>query len=377
MTLQAAITANTAGTPLIVPKNNGGEVSLTGSLTLEPNQTLAGADGTVRYETPWLSGSIGHGIAGAAAGFQAISGMTTMIDMGPGSEVNGLTLDANNMSNNGLWVNENAGSVGAGTRYVANSTILNTPQAGNSNGVRAQGTGTVFRIVNTRITDGDGDFGDSGVRAQNGATVYISHSTVANNGAYGIRADNEGSLIVADNMLIENNGQNSPPNNTSGAGVAVFGGGTVRITDSVVRGNVDGLEAGTNSGQPTSTIIADGLLITDSVDDGVYHWGSNLSISNSRIQNNGDDGVQAESVASFGDPPATTTLTNVMISGNGTIKPAGVAVESFGDSTITIIDSDITGDLVVDCDTSASPPLNGTIIVDGVPVPDSGKLNCP
>ena len=55
---------------LIVPKNNGGMISLDSTLAVNTGQTLAGKDGTVGYHSQYIeSGSIGHGIAGAATGF--------------------------------------------------------------------------------------------------------------------------------------------------------------------------------------------------------------------------------------------------------------------------------------------------------------------
>ena len=422
--LQAAIDANTAGTPLIIPKTNGGEISLTGSLTLHTNQTLVGENGTVGYQSQWLgAGTVEYAPGGAAKGFLASGGFAgdRLIAMEADSEVNGLTLDANGNSTNGLriWTVAGGGSDAAGTRYVANMKVMNT----NNDVLLARGSGAVFRIDRSRFTDSQGGGADgSGVEAFRGGTIYISNSYVANNGGHGLNADGNGGLpgtIYADHMLIENNGQ-------TGADANGHVDSLIRITDSTIRGNAAGMLANngadiigerlqitgshnglliTNNSTMTltdstianntndgvrilgGTLVGERLQITgnddgiemiggttniigstiaNNWDDGVKNFGGTLTIDGSLITNNGDVGVHSLSEGSYGDPPVTTVLSNVTILGNGWNVGSedfegGYAVASTGDSTVNIwpiAEGFIEGPLTPLCDTN--PDGGGT-----------------
>ena len=242
----------------------------------------------MHYESATLgSGSVEYGLAGATTGFRATGCSDgTMIAMESDSELNGVTLDANNICTSGLRINT------AGTRYVANSHLKDST----GQGLHAQGDDAEFRIDHSRFTGSNG----SGVQAQAGGTIFISNSYVAGNGGEGLRAQATGATIIADHMVIENN---------VGRGIGAFNGGSfVQITDSVVRNNRSGFIAGLGT-----TIYADRVLVTENRDVGAFATGGKITINNSIISHNGF-GVPDE-----GDDPATTT----------DVLPGGLAADTF------------------------------------------------
>ena len=315
--------------------------------------------------------------------------------MDSGSEVNGLTLDANGNAGNGLGINTFDGGDAAGTRWLANSHLKDST----GDVLLAWGEGAVFRIDNSRFTGSTGTFGNgSGVEAKRGGTIYISNSYIADNGGHGLHADGDagiGGTIIADHMLIENNGLLGG----EGSGVDSNGGGSfVRITDSVVRNNEDGLIANWSTTTPNQ-IIADRLLVTDNLEQAVYATGGYIKIDNSIISNNGfgqtDEGDDPTHISTFDVGPGgliaetysddiiagTIDAHNVVITGNyrgilskGENTALGITstVNITGDSTLS---DNTRGDFFnnFECTDPSGPFVGefqtGTITVDGQEVP--------
>ena len=344
--VQAAIDANTDATTLIIPKKNGEMIALddSGPLTLNSSQTLGGGAGTVEFDSRWLgAGSVGYTPSGAVAGFTGTGSMCngndthgamatdTMITMAADSEVNGLTLDANEMCGRALMVKTfSPGTDAPGTRWVANMNLMNST----GDVIVAHGLGAEFRIDNSRITGSTGDGSNgAGVEAKRGGTVYISNSYVANNGGHGLHADGDagiGATIIADNLVIENN--NFGPEFT--AGVASNGGSLIHITNSVVRNNFDGLLAD----NPGSRLIADNVDIIGSMNGGfgvfaVDH--GSVTIENSRITGNT---IGLETFSGSGTT-AHIRADNLTITGNG------IGVKSAAGAEINITESIISNNV--------------------------------
>ena len=220
----------------IVPTDNGKMIPLKTPLTLYSGQTLSGKSGTVRYESGWLgAGSVGHGIAGAIAGFlpsgDSFDG-DRMIAMQPDTELNGLTLDANKVVDEVLRIDTSADGDRdtPGARYVANSTIMNA----NRDGIHARG------MDDTEISD---------------VTVYVSNSTIHNSG---------------------------------GDGAFVGDGASLTITDSTLSENYYGLYS------RLGTIIADRITITGSKSFSVATTGGDIKITNSFVSGYRSDGERPE-----------------------------------------------------------------------------------
>ena len=157
--VQKALDDNQGEVVHIVPTDEGGTISLTDSLVLHTGQTLSGKNGTVRYKTPWLSGSIRHGIAGATAGFLA-SGDSfdgdRMIAMQADTELNGLTLDANEGVNDVIRISN------PGTYYMANVHARNAlseeeEREEDGNGILIDHEDAVVYLRASDIYENDGD----------------------------------------------------------------------------------------------------------------------------------------------------------------------------------------------------------------------------
>ena len=280
---------------LIIPKNNGGMISLSDTLALNTNQTLGGAGLNVDYESATLGfGTIGHSLDGAVEGFLASAGFggDRLIDMAPDTGLNGVTLNANENSPNALRVNTDGGDT-AGTRYVANSHLKDST----GDVLLAQGSGAVIRIDHSRFTGSSGSSANgSGVEAKDEGTIYISNSYIGDNGGHGLHADGDGTgttTIIADNMTIANNGNSGVDANGGGGG-----GAFVKLTNSLVTGGfrpivVNGIG---------NKIFMDNVDVINN-DDGVNVWDGELEIYNTRIFGSDLDGlyIQGSTASVIGD----------------------------------------------------------------------------
>ena len=312
--LQKVLDDHQDGTVLVIPKDedNGGMITLANSIVLHRKQTLGGAGGrggtTVNFQSPSLgSGSIGYAPDGAAKGFLAGSGFDpvkiSMINMAPDTEVNGLTLDANNIAENSIRIRGDE-DADPGKRWLANNNLINTWKYP----LLARGHGIEVDIDNSHFSGG----GKSGISVNEFAIVDIKNSHFYNNFHSGIWVSQDAILTVSDSYMYNN--QRGMEIN-SGAkvtivrseiygndlwGVYAYDGVTVDISDSTIYDNGwDGVRTTTWNGpvdltvvnssenvEAQSTITFDSVTITGNKRYGIRNEGAEVTVINSRVFDN-------------------------------------------------------------------------------------------
>ena len=329
-------TDNQVGPTLIVPKHNGGMITLAAPIVLNTNQTLGGAGGRgglrVGYHSQWLGrGSVGYTPDGAATGFLAGVGFPAnngLITMEPDSEVNGLTLDANKESTNGLRIRtvDEGGSDNPGTRWVANSHLKNSK----NNTLLARGADLVVQVDNSEFSEVGGN--GSGIALREGAVGHIRSSYFSNNSGYGISVYFGSSLTLSDSYVYNNGREgvfifddsHATISNSyiykngrvfsSGDGIDAQSGVTLELYDSYVYGNSDNglFVGGPEDGSAPNTVTISNSHFYDNGSDGIeLQAGSTVTISGSTIFDNASSGL----LILFG---ADVTLSDSLISNNGT-----------------------------------------------------------
>ena len=380
-----AIANNTEGTILIVLKNNGGMIELSDTLALNRNQTLAGVDGTVGYDSRWLgSGSIGHGIAGAATGFLAGVGFPAdngLITMEPDSEVNGLTLDATG-SDYGIRIL--AGDP-TGTRSMTNSTVMNSVISGLS----VEGSGHMFSLTDSEFIGNStgGGVGDmnGGIAAVDGGRIEADRVAVTGGHFVGVNSFRDGSYIQITNSTVSDHDDN---------GLLAYRGGELYADHVEVRGTVLSavvaqwpgskltINNSTVSGAQGAGLTAEkgGTLIANNVDVTNNSWGadvysgvsgsdsSTLIITDSRIFDNDEEGVYAEHSRPAQAIPVLIAE-GVIITGNGSD-----GARSVGGAEVTIRQSIISsnGRSGLVADDAGGNGLAGIITADQVTIANNG-----
>ena len=354
--------ANQADPTLIIPKNNGGMITLANPLTLNTNQTLGGVGGngllTVGYQSAFLPpGSVGHTPAGAATGFLADIGFPAnngLIAMAPDTELNGLTLDANDNATNGLRLDT------AGTRNVANATIQNAQHTG----VEVQAG--ILDIRNSSVSGNGGP----GIELMNSSSLTLSDSEIFNNTGLNISMINDStatimgtriygsatasgillidasSLTLSDSEVFNNFGDNVRMHNLStatitgtrlygavnGFGIEVNGNSSLTLSDSEVFGNaqaniklVNAAEADITRTRIYGSVTAAGISVRDS---------ASLTLSESEIFNNFGDNVRMIALS-------TATITGTRL--YGAVTGSGIEFLSGSSTLLTLTDSEVFG----------------------------------
>ncbi len=312
---------NTANDPaevtLIIPKMNGGTISLDSLLTLHEGQTLGGENLTVSYNSSTLGfGKIGYNPGGAIAGLKASEVWVgnRLIDMAPDTEINGLTLDATEKPDYVLRVNMTGNKDAPGTRWVAYSHLKDSVEQV----LWARGLGADIRIDYSRISGGL-----RGVQLWE-ATVHISNSRIYDNDQQGLVGYKDSQLTVSDSRIYDNGTD----------GIEVYNGATANIFRSYI---YDNGHRGVDSHSGGTTINIFNSYIYDNSHEGVFVTaGAMANIEDTIITQNGWDGVSTYIGANF--LAGNISIKRSVISNNGRY---GVA-SRYG-STVTIEDSVVTG----------------------------------
>ena len=307
---------------LVIPKDgdNGGMITLANSIVLHRNQTLGGAGGVggfrVNYRHSLLGpGSIGYTPDGAAKGFLAgasWSGDNTLIDMKPDTEVNGLTLNANEMAENAIRIRgdeTDAGIISAdpGKRWVANSHLDDSIKYA----LLVRGPGIEVDVDNSHFTRAGKN---AGMQVRNFAIVDIRNSHFYNNSQQGILIRDDATATISDSSFYNNGADGvevsigstltmvrSESYNNRVAGIYVWDGATVNISDSAIYDNRgdgvratawNGLVAGGGTPERQSFITLDTVTINGNARDGVNWYGiksegAEITVINSRVFDNG------------------------------------------------------------------------------------------
>jgi len=227
----------------------------------------------------------------------------------PDSHINGFTIDATNFSQ-GILIR-----VDPGNYYITNTKIMNHPRSG----IRLEGIGHNLYITNSKIK-GDYVLGgpdmhfSAGIYALNGPRVFadnvelltnrgmgafsmgigsyieIKNSESSANAFHGL-ASQDGGQMLADNLIIKNNGSLGVSSARVNSGIDSY----IKITNSFITGSSFGLWAGDGG-----DIDGDNLIIKDNIDGGITAWGldgveSLIRLSNSIIDGSGpeDSGASA------------------------------------------------------------------------------------
>jgi hypothetical protein len=113
--------------------------------------------------------------------------------------------------------------------------------------------------------------------------VIVEHSTLSNN-AYGARISPTGNLTIRNSI--------ASGNSLSGVyifGVAVNGGATLTVAESLLDGNDFGLNSDTNAGGPSHIRIAGNRITNNSTGIRIGGASDVTSIGNNMIRGNGTD----------------------------------------------------------------------------------------
>lgn len=256
----------------------------------------------------------------------ALSGGTLTLTSGQLSIDRSVTIDASAVP--GLVVSGNGAfrvfQIAVGRTVAMNDLVIadgrGSPQGG---GVLNSGTLSLERVVvrdNVQPAPGPASFdlGGGGIYNGDGATLDLIDSTVS-----------------------DNTSTNQP-----GGGVYGFFNSTVNITRSTISGNVTGDVAGGLRSLGDATVVNStfsGNTSTAWHGGGIFHTDGTLIVTNSTFAENSAPAGTASAilVATFG-APASATLTNNVLEGNG--GAFACAIEGGGAATITSGGGNVIGD---------------------------------
>ncbi|MEM8751787.1 MAG: calcium-binding protein, partial [Pseudomonadota bacterium] len=316
----------------------GGAVATSGTLTILDSAVSGNyatgdgggvnSSGDVRVENSVVSGNV----SGADGGGIFAGDEVTVVD----SEISGNVATAGGgvFADFGVTVTDsvisgNSADEGGGLNSAnGDIAVTGTTLAENAAnfGAAAYASG-VFNAVDSVVRDNEGDYA-----AFAGAGFNIERTLVAGNIGGGVMADSGASTVV-DSVFIENEGFTG----------AIFSSGTVTVTGSLFQDNV-----GTSAGA-------------------IYDAGYGLTVVNSTFVGNtgGDDGG---AIASRGP----LTLDHVTVTGNTSTGAAGAVNVTSNDSTGTITNSIIAGNVGGGAagpdltDQGGYVPYSGTITFTGL-----------
>ena len=349
--------ANQKGPTMISPNTKGDKIDLAETLEVRQNQTLAGDRARVGYVSQRLGpGTVRVNMPGATTGLMnsTCTDANHLLAMASNSEGNGLTLDAT-----GCGYGTRITGADTGIRYLANMEIRNARRVG----AQADGTGHTF-IIRDSMFIGNGDegrefqSGAAAIKARRGGRIEADNLVIRGGGFSAAVATHEGSYLELTNSIVDDHHDEGVIARTKAkmilrevditrstyAGVSAKDEGWIEITDSRVSGTRkagDGTGYGFANGvdaETGSTVIIENVDIFDNEGWGSSSWGYGnpstfVKITNSRIYNNGLDGLSLDDLGRMEVDRVTITgngeegvhairgshltITNSLISGNG------------------------------------------------------------
>ncbi len=205
-------------------------------------------------------------------------------------------------------------------------------------GIRNAGDLTVSHVV---IRDNTFRRGGGGV-CNSGGTLRLSDSLIEGNiaaltGPGGGVFNTGGGLAILERLVISSNHGDT----TGGGGIANYGSMIVR--DSLITANTTGGQAGGAGG----------------IDNRATQGSGSLVVINSTISGNSNDGSGAGGGVSTKEEGATTILINSTVTGNSASFSAGGGVSTREGTTTTLINTIVAGNENFDCqqDTAAAYPV--------------------
>ena len=217
-----------------------------------------------------------------------------------------------------------------GTLTLTDST-LTANSAGDGSGVATDSVAahlTLTRVTVTGNTAQPVSSEGGGVNERYGGSVVITDSVIRGNTAQaggGVVDDGGGTITITGTTI---DGNHASPTNGSGGGVFETGGGTVTITRSIVSGNTSNEGAGVIEDGGGTVTIADSWIRDNVAAGGLFpagggvtkDGGGTLTISGSTISGNHSDATGA-GIEIFSNGP--TTVTNTTITGNSAATRGG------------------------------------------------------
>ncbi len=312
--------------------------------------------------------------------------VTTLDDSGPGSLREALSLIADggtitfDPSLAGGTINLTSGqlTISSGVTIDASAVAPLTISAGGASRVLQVGAGVVVDINDVVIRDGAAAPQGGGIL--NSGVLSLDRVVVTNNvqnaagpasfdlGGGGIYNTDSSTLNLTDSTVSDNTSVNQP-----GGGIYGFFNSTVNITNSTISGNVSGDVAGGLRMLSDATIVNStfsGNTSTAWHGGGIFHTDGNLIVTNSTFaENNAPVGTASGIlVATFG-APASATLTNNVLVGNG--GAFACAIEGGAAATITSGGGNVISDgscnpIAVD-DLASTDALLGALADNGGP----------
>ena len=302
----------------------GGEVSLTNSV-VSGNST--GSDGNgggifagnvsltnstvTGNSTGELGSTVGNGSGGAI--FSDFFGVVTVtnsivsgnssVDSGGGIYNRAGVVSLTNSSVSGNRSGEGGGGISAGDVSVIDSTVSGNVAGREGGGIRAD----IVSSINSTVSNNSSGYGGGGIFAED--SLSLTDSTVSGNVAGreggGIVAYRSGSSVTLNNSTVSGNTSRS-----RAGGGGIYSSGDVSLTNSTVSGNVSDVDAGGIRANG-STVLLVNSTVTDNAaavvgggirfgnTNGVFQNSERLTLNNSIVASNEDDGTAPEISASL------------------------------------------------------------------------------
>ena len=306
------------------------------------NLAISGADGADPAATGDLDITQDLTITGAGQASTTIDGkgLDRVFDIaGATAEISGVTVTGGS-ANDGAFTTAGGGiRVGRhpsapgdvpGTLTLTDST-LTANSAGDGSGVATDSVAAHLTLTRVTVTENTAQPVSSeggGVNERYGGSVVITDSVIRGNTAQaggGVVDDGGGTITITGTTI---DGNHASPTNRSGGGVFETGGGTVTITRSIISANTANEGAGVIEDGGGTVAIADSWIRDNVASGGLFpagagvvkDGGGTLTITGSTISGNRSDG-SGGGVEIFAGGP--TALTNTTITGNSAATRGG------------------------------------------------------
>jgi hypothetical protein len=267
--------------------------------------------------------------------------------------LSGVTIQHGNTTDSGGGIDNVSG-----TLTLSNSTVISNTAASSGYGGGGIFNGSFGSVMlsNSTVSGNTAASYAEGGGINNGGTLSMTNSTVADSSAFGGGGISNGGTLTLTNSMVDGNTATS----NGGGGISNGGGGTLMLANCTVSGNsatgsyldggggidnFSGTLTLTNSTVVSNTIVSNTADVA-SLGGGIYiNASSLLTLTNSTVSGNRADIGGGIDINSFGTQVLTNTLTNSTVSDNR--ADIGGGIDSSGTLTLAnsaVISNTATGD---------------------------------